>query len=81
MLTLFFFIEIMVSILALINGFICITSPKLAIKIQQDFYARINWRIEPINLDKELKNTRLMGIISLALSLILIIYIIYGKIS
>ena len=35
--------------------------PQLAIEIQQRFYAKINWKIEPISMEKEIRNTRIMG--------------------
>jgi hypothetical protein len=38
-----------------------IIKPEFDIEIQRRFYARINWRIEPVSLEKELRNTRLMG--------------------
>ena len=55
-------------VLAVLNGVVCLFNPILAIKIQQKFYERINWKIEPINLKKELRNTRIMGLISLILA-------------
>lgn len=64
----FLIIEILVTLMAFINGVICASNPGRAIKIQQKFYEKINWRLEPINLDKELRNTRIMGIISLVLA-------------
>jgi len=75
MLILFLIIEILVTLLAFVNGAICASNPSLAIRLQQKFYEKINWRIEPINLTKELKNTRIMGFISLILSIVLLIYI------
>ncbi|MEW6170450.1 MAG: hypothetical protein AB1472_02680 [Candidatus Omnitrophota bacterium] len=48
-------------------GVFLITSPKSAIKIQQKFYAKINWKIEPISLSKEIRNTRIMGFILIIL--------------
>lgn len=38
-----------------------IIKPGLAIEIQRRFYAQINWKIEPISLPKELRNTKIMG--------------------
>ncbi|MBL7196897.1 MAG: hypothetical protein ISS47_02220 [Candidatus Omnitrophica bacterium] len=76
MLVFFVSIEILVALLAFLNGLICLFNPNLAIKIQQKFYKRINWRIEPINLAKELRNTRIMGLISLILAITLTVYIL-----
>jgi hypothetical protein len=42
-------------------GIFLLRYPKSAIELQKKFYACINWRIEPINLEKEIRNTRLMG--------------------
>lgn len=67
----FIMIQILTTILASVNGLVCFINPSLAIKIQQRFYEKINWRIEPINLKKELRNTRIMGVMSLALALAL----------
>jgi len=43
-------------------GVFFILKPSLAIEMQRRFYAKINWRIEPISMHKELRNTRLMGV-------------------
>lgn len=75
-LSLFLYIKILIALLAFVNGVICSSNPSLAIQIQQKFYEKINWKIEPINLAKELRNTRIMGVISLILSLALVVLII-----
>jgi hypothetical protein len=33
----------------------------LAIEIQKEFYEKINWRIEPISMPKEIRNTKTTG--------------------
>ena len=76
MLILFTAIKTLTAILAFLNGLICFLNPKLAIKIQQRFYENINWKIEPIDIGKELRNTRVMGLISLVLAIALTIYIL-----
>ena len=50
------------SVFAAGAGLLCALRPRKIIRIQQAFYARINWRIEPISMDKEIANTRTMGI-------------------
>jgi len=62
-------IYITVAALALINGLLCFTKPSLAITLQQRFYEKINWKIEPIDLKKELRNTKIMGVLSICLAL------------
>lgn len=50
-----------IFILSLILGILIYRFPLQVIRLQQQFYARINWRMEPISMDKEIRNTRLMG--------------------
>lgn len=56
--------------LSFLAGFFCVKNPAGAIKIQQLFYAKINWRIEPISMEKEIRNTRGMGLFLIALALV-----------
>lgn len=57
------------SLLGLGIGFFLVKKPAMAIEIQRRFYAKINWRIEPISMQKELRNTRIMGLILIVLLL------------
>lgn len=67
---------ILFSLLGLGIGFFLVKKPNLAIEIQKKFYAQINWRMEPISLQKELRNTRIMGFILIILLLgVLFIYL------
>ena len=54
-------IFISVAIPALLFGLWICLCPLQAFEIQKKFYALINWRIEPISLEKEIRNTKLMG--------------------
>jgi hypothetical protein len=47
--------------------------PAHAIEMQRRFYARINWKIEPLSMEKELRNTKVMGIILIAASILTVI--------
>jgi hypothetical protein len=50
------------SIMGLLISLLFILKPSLAITIQKKIYEKINWRLEPILMGKEIRNTRLMGI-------------------
>ncbi|MFH1457776.1 MAG: hypothetical protein ABIG31_01240 [Candidatus Omnitrophota bacterium] len=50
-------------------GLFSIFKPASCIEIQKRFYARINWRMEPISMEKELTHTRILGWFLTALSL------------
>ncbi len=59
-----------------IIGLFLIFKPGVAIEIQKRFYAKINWRIEPISMPKEIRNTRIMGIFLVVLAIVTVIYIL-----
>lgn len=52
---------IIATIFILAFGLLCFKRPGKALEIQRRFYEKINWKIEPIVVQKELKNTRAMG--------------------
>ena len=43
--------------------------PARTIEAQRRFYLRINWRIEPVSMRKEIRNTKLMGVFLIILAL------------
>jgi hypothetical protein len=56
--------QVLIILIAAVSsclGFFLIYAPAKAIDIQKKFYAMINWRIEPIDIPKEIRNTRIMG--------------------
>ncbi len=62
-------------LLSSVIGLFLMTKPQGAIELQRRFYEKINWRIEPISMPKEIRNTRIMGWILAILALIIILYI------
>jgi hypothetical protein len=49
--------------------------PSSAIHMQARFYEKINWRIEPISMKREIRNTRIMGLFLIIICSITIGYI------
>lgn len=76
---LFLLIQILTAVLAFANGIVCFCKPSRAIEIQKKFYEKINWRIEPIDMAKELRNTKIMGQASMFLAILIIIVTITSK--
>ena len=60
-----------------IGAFLCL-KPALAIKIQIKFYERINWRMEPVSMEKEIRNTRIMGLVLFGVALGTFFYLARG---
>ncbi|MCQ9205758.1 MAG: hypothetical protein NG737_05550, partial [Omnitrophica bacterium] len=59
---LFLSILAVVSVFSLGIGVFLIIKPDLAIEIQRIFYEKINWKMEPISMEKEIRNTKIMGL-------------------
>jgi hypothetical protein len=77
---LLFLILVLITINSILIGFFLFLKPVLAIQIQKRFYERINWRIEPISIPKEVRNTKLMGLFLLFISFLVISYIVIKSI-
>ena len=60
-----------------IGVFLCL-KPALAIKIQIKFYEKINWRMEPVSMEKEIRNTRIMGLFLFGVALGTFFYLARG---
>ena len=60
-----------------IGVFLCL-KPALAIKIQIKFYEKINWRMEPVSMEKEIRNTRIMGLFLFGVALGTFFYLAQG---
>ncbi|MGD2279502.1 MAG: hypothetical protein PVH45_05365 [Candidatus Omnitrophota bacterium] len=73
------------SILALITaintyfGFFLFLKPDRVIELQKKFYLSINWRMEPISMPKEIRNTRAMGMFLIALTLVIIVFAVMAR--
>jgi hypothetical protein len=65
---------ILISVIGIIIGLFVFFKPELAIEIQRRFYEKLNWRIEPISMQKEIRNIKIMGIFLVAVAVVTIIY-------
>ncbi len=59
-----------ISIISTIIGLFIFFKPSLAIEMQKKFYAKINWRIEPVSMPKEIRNTKIMGLTLIIIALV-----------
>ncbi|MGB2630488.1 MAG: hypothetical protein WBD24_02105 [Candidatus Omnitrophota bacterium] len=72
---------VFIGIINLFIGSFLFLKPELSIEIQIRFYEKINWRIEPISMRKEVRNTRLMGILLIAVTSVLLVCALTQKIN
>ena len=61
---------------ALGYGIMLLIRPVLVIELQQKFYEKINWRMEPISMQKEIRNTRIMGVFLIGVTVLLTVFFI-----
>jgi len=72
----YFQIPIMILIVSLAIGVFLFLKPASIIEIQRKFYEKINWRVEPISMPKEIRNTKIMGLSLILMSLVAAVYLI-----
>ncbi len=58
------------TVLGLVYGVFLLRKAALAIELQIKFYEKINWRMEPISMEAEIRNTRNMGKFLIALTIV-----------
>ncbi|MFH1655052.1 MAG: hypothetical protein ABH954_00365 [Candidatus Omnitrophota bacterium] len=68
--------SIFLSLDSILVGIFLFFQPTWAIDLQRKFYEKINWRMEPINLKKEIRNTKTMGLFAIVVGTAALIYII-----
>lgn len=71
-----FCIQLTIVAIAIVFGALVAWKPKKTIDIQTALYRPFNWKLEPISMEKEIKNTRIMGLTVLILGTLSLIYIL-----
>ena len=62
--------------IAIVIGALVVWQPRKVIDTQIALYRPFNWKIEPISMEKEIRNTRLMGLSVLILGIFALVYIV-----
>ena len=70
--------QLTIVVAAIIFGALVAWKPKKTIAIQTALYRPFNWRLEPISMEKEIRNTRIMGLTVLILGVLSLIYILFA---
>lgn len=66
---------ITVAIISMLFGLYVFRQPEKIIEFQKKTYSCVNWRMEPISMSKEIRNTRWMGLFLLLFTIACIIYV------
>lgn len=70
---------VIVAIVSFIFGIVALLRPNSVIKFQQRFCERINWRVEPISWEIEIKSTKRFGRILILVSVSILALIIFRR--
>ena len=60
----------LVGVMALGVGLLSALSPRQSIRLYQWIMARFNWRVSPIDETREIRNTRLLGLLLIGLAVV-----------
>jgi len=71
-----FCVQLTIAVIAIAFGGLVAWKPKKIIDIQIALYRPFNWKIEPISMEKEIRNTRIMGLVVLVLGILSLGYIL-----
>jgi len=69
---------ILFSFLGLLAGLFLLFKPQYSIELQRRFYERINWKIEPVSMPKEIRNTRIMGAFLVIIAVVISTYVVFA---
>ena len=63
-------------VIVIVFGALVAWKPKKTIDIQTALYRPFNWKLEPISMEKEIRNTRIMGLVVLILGILSLLYVL-----
>jgi len=65
-------------IIGIVLGILFMWRPRKVIDIEIAIYRPFNWKIEPISMEKEIRNIRTMGLVVFILALASLVLIYYN---
>ena len=68
-------VRLTIAAIAIVLGALIAWKPKKTIDIQIALYRPFNWKLEPISWEKEIRNTRTMGLIVLIAGIFTFVYV------
>jgi hypothetical protein len=63
-------VQLTVAVIAIAFGALVAWKPMKVIEMQIALYRPFNWEIKPISMEKEIRNTRIMGLVVLVLGIL-----------
>jgi len=72
--SLFIVLETVIFLASIALGLLLILRPAQVIELQKRFYFKINWRMKPVNMALEIRNTRMMGFMVMGVVTVFVVY-------
>ena len=73
-----FYVQVAIMIIGIVLGILFMWRPRKVIDIEIAIYRPFNWKIEPISMEKEIRNIRTMGLVVFILALASLVLIYYN---
>ena len=74
-----FYVQIAVMVIGMALGILFMWQPRKVIDIEIAIYRPFNWKVEPISMEKEIRNVRTMGLAVFILALASLALIYYNR--
>lgn len=71
---------IFVAVSGISLGVLSFVSPKHSIQLYQWIMKMFNWRVEPIDQKRELRNTKWLGVLMTVLSVLILVVLVRSKV-
>jgi hypothetical protein len=68
--------QLTIIAIVIVFGALVAWKPRKTIDIQIAMYRPFNWKLEPISMEKEVRNTRIMGLTVLILGILALLYVL-----
>ncbi|UCD55119.1 MAG: hypothetical protein JSV93_06325 [Candidatus Omnitrophota bacterium] len=72
------YVQLVVFVIAMVFGTLIMWKPRKVIEIEIAVYRAFNWKIEPISMEKEIRNTRSTGAIVFIFGIAALLYVMYA---
>ena len=69
------YIQITIMIIGMVFGILLMWQPRKLINIEIALYKAFDWELKPVSMERQVRNTRTMGVIVFVVALVLLILV------
>ena len=71
--------QLTILVIVSVFGVLIAWKSKKIIEIQTAIYRPFNWKLEPVSMEKGIRNTRIMGLIVLIAGVLALVYVVLSR--